>query len=156
MTIIFIPNHCQAHFAKGSEEKLYSYLYSRIPPRSNNHLLSLLLTSFYCIHCLKNLFSKYKIVQLLAFAFLKQTFWLIQYNRNISWASFSFLAQEEIKSFQKKEYGYSQIEELQGQIFTGRLQVGPTLPPILPPPPVQLQGWERVMGWGSGSGKHQY
>ena len=135
MTILFIPNHCQAHFAKGSEEKLYSYLYSRIPLRSNNHLLSLLPTSFYCIHCLKNWFSKYKIVQLLAFAFLKQAFWLIQYNRNISWASVSFLAQEKIKPFQKKRVWIQSDRRATGSDFHGEVAGGSRAPSHSTPTP---------------------
>ena len=53
-------------------------------------------------------------------------------------------------------HGYSQIKRLQGQIFHREVSGRSHAPSqSTHTPPVQLPGWEKVMGPGSGHGKHR-
>ena len=121
-------------------------------------LCPLQLTSFYCIHCLENSFSKIQIVQLLAFEFLKQTSG--SYNRIGIFPEpvFSYFAQEKNKTFpEQKSMDTVRSKGFRVRFFIGSLQVGPMLPPSQSThtSPVQLPSWEKVMGLGSGHGKYQ-
>lgn len=96
-------------------------------------LCPLPLTSFYCIHCLENLFFKSKIVQLLAFEFLKQTSGL--YNRIGIFPEpvFLLLPKKKNKTFPEKWYMDTvRSKGFKVRFFTERFQVGPMLPPSLP------------------------